>query len=181
MTNLATSSLIEIAREIGQSIAAPAADDVDEKARFPVEAVNALKEQKLLSAYVPKSLGGAGASVRDIAKISEELGRHCGATAMIFAMHQIQVACIVHHEIDRDYFRSYLCELVENQHLIGSVTSEMGVGGEMRSSICAVEYESDQFRLVKDSTTSSYGAQADDLLVTARKSASPSEIPSFVP
>ena len=172
MTNLATSSLIQISRDIGQNIAGPAADDVDEKARFPIEAVNALREHRLLSAYVPRSLGGAGASLRDIATIAEELGRHCGATAMIFAMHQIQVACIVHHVLDRDYFRSYLGDLVENQNLIGSVTSEVGVGGEMRSSICAVEQESDHFRLVKDSTTSSYGAKADDLLVTARRSSS---------
>ena len=170
MTKSATSSLIEIARSIGQKIAGPAANDVDEKARFPIEALNAIKEQSLLSAYVPQYLGGAGASLRDLSTISEELGRHCGATAMIFAMHQIQVACIVHHALDREYFRNYLSDLVNHQHLIGSVTSELGVGGEMRSSICAVEHDADNFTLVKDSTTSSYGAHADDLLVTARKS-----------
>jgi acyl-CoA dehydrogenase len=162
------SSLVAAAKRIGSEVAGPAAGDVDKNARFPREAVDALKQEGLLSAYVPKTLGGAGATLHELAKMSEELGSYCGATAMIFAMHQIQIACLVHHESESDYFQSYLRSLVHSQHLIGSVTSEVGVGGDMRSSICAIERQGDRFQLNKDSTTSSYGAQADDLLVTAR-------------
>ncbi len=41
----------------------------------------------------------------------------------------------------------------------------------MRTSLCAVETEGDRFALVKDASTISYGEQADDLLVTARRGA----------
>jgi acyl-CoA dehydrogenase len=53
--------------------------------------------------------------------------------------------------------------------LIASITSEVGVWGDTRSSICALEHEGNRFKLVKDATTVSYGAAADDLLVTCRR------------
>jgi len=161
--------LVQIARKIGVDIAGPNADAVDRDSRFPIEAITALKEAGLLSAYVPTALGGAGASMTELCQICEVLGQHCTATAMVFAMHQIQVVTLVRHAMDSDWYRDYLTRLVKHQYLIASVTSEVGVGGEMRKSTCAVELEGERFKLVKDATTISYGAQADDLLVTARR------------
>lgn len=166
-----SSSLIQTARLIAKDFAAPHADAVDRDARFPQAAIDALKQEKLLSAYIPVELGGAGASLSELVEICEILGRQCAATAMIFAMHQIQVITLVEHAADHPWYRQYLQDLVKHQYLIASVTSEVGVGGEMRRSRCAVELNGDQFSLVKDATTISYGAQADDLLVTARRHA----------
>jgi len=53
--------------------------------------------------------------------------------------------------------------------LIGSITSEVGVWGDTRSSICAVVRKDGRFTLDKDATTASYADYADDLLVTARR------------
>lgn len=166
-----SSSLIQTARLIAKDFAAPHADAVDRDARFPQAAIDALKQEKLLSAYIPVELGGAGACLSELVEICEILGRQCAATAMIFAMHQIQVITLVEHAADHPWYRQYLQDLVKHQYLIASVTSEVGVGGEMRRSRCAVELNGDQFSLVKDATTISYGAQADDLLVTARRHA----------
>ena len=170
MEDTPKSTLVDIAKRIGAEVAGLAATDVDQKARFPAEALNALKEARLLSAYVPKELGGAGASITELADICEALGQHCASTAMVFAMHQIQVVSIVRHALTIPWYRDYLKELVECQNLIASVTSEVGVGGEMRSSMCGILIKGDSFTLDKDATTISYGAQADDLLVTARRS-----------
>ena len=41
-----------------------------------------------------------------------ELGRRCGASAMVFAMHQIQVATIVRHLDGAPWFEAYLREVV---------------------------------------------------------------------
>ena len=46
--------------EIAETIAAVHADDVDRNARFPIEAVTALREQHALSAFVPTEYGGDG-------------------------------------------------------------------------------------------------------------------------
>ena len=164
-----SSPLRDAARQVAKEFAAPHAQAVDQEARFPAEAISALKRAKLLSAYVPVELGGAGAGLSELVDIVEILARECASTAMIFAMHQIQVISIVRHAAGHPWYKNYLRELVEHQYLIASVTSEVGVGGEMRRSNCAVEVDGGRFRLVKDATTISYGAQADDLLVTARR------------
>jgi acyl-CoA dehydrogenase len=89
---------------------------------------------------------------------------------MVLAMHHIQVACLVHHGLASPTLRSYLSDLAEQQLLIASVTSEVGIGGDMRSSACALEAGPRGYALTKDATTISYGEQADDLLVTTRRS-----------
>lgn len=160
---------IKIAHRIGAEIASKHAGDVDKNARFPSESIEALKKEKLLSALVPADLGGMGMSMTELTAICTALGQYCSATAMVFAMHQIQVACIVRHGLGSKFFRDYCQELVAKQMLIGSVTSEVGVGGDTRSSICAVEVADGRFTLNKDATTISYGAHSDDLLITCRR------------
>ncbi len=155
---------------IAKTIVADNADDVDKKARFPTESINALKELKLLSAYVPIELGGLGLNVKQISQICEILGHYCGSTAMIFSMHQIQVACISQHHQNSEYFKNYLLRLVAEQRLIASATTEIGIGGDLRSSICAVEEIADgKFNIEKKAPVISYGLEADDLILTARK------------
>jgi acyl-CoA dehydrogenase len=165
----AADRLATVAR-IAAEIAGPAAESVDRDARFPIEAIAALKQARLLSAYVPLELGGAGASVRELSLMCQTLGRRCSAAAMVFAMHQIQVACIARHAAGSPFFRRYLGEVIEQQRLIASVTSEAGVGGSTRTSISPIERSGGACTLRKEGTVVSYGEQADDLLVTVRRS-----------
>jgi acyl-CoA dehydrogenase len=111
-----------------------------------------------------------GLNISDLSQICEVLGQYCGSTAMIFAMHQIQVGCIVHHALESEFFRGYAREMVEQQLLIASATTELGIGGDVRSSICAVQVTGDRFTLEKQTPVISYGATADAILVTCRKS-----------
>ncbi|HEX8255336.1 MAG TPA: acyl-CoA dehydrogenase family protein [Thermoanaerobaculia bacterium] len=164
------SAILADLQKVGREVIEPASHDVDAAARFPQEAIDALRRLQLLSAYVPEEHGGMGLSIVELSKICETLAQYCASTAMIFAMHQIQVACIVHHARQSPYFQNYLRELVENQWLIASATTELGVGGDLRSSICAVEADGDTFRLTKKAPVISYGAFADQILVTSRRS-----------
>ena len=154
---------------IAREVAAPKAADVDARSRFPQESLAALKEARLLAAPVPKDLGGLGCGVVELAELCSTLGKACGSSAMVLAMHYVQVACLVRHAGDGGYFRGYLRELAERQHLLASMTSENGTFGEMRTSLCAVRRENGRFTLEKDATTGSYCAQADGILVTARR------------
>jgi len=160
--------LINQVKKIGKDIIEPEADDVDKLARFPEKSIQALKDLKLLSAYVPIESGGMGLNIIQIARICEVLGHFCGSTAMIYAMHQIQVACLVHHSDSSDYLQKYLGRLVIEQRLIASATTEIGVGGDLRSSTCAVVTTEGEFKLTKKAPVISYGVAADDLLLTAR-------------
>jgi acyl-CoA dehydrogenase len=162
-------ALLASVGQIARDVAAANADDVDRNARFPAETVGALRAERALSAFVPAELGGAGVSFEAVAKSCFELGRYCGASAMVFAMHQIQVATIVRHLEQDAWFERYLHELCEEQRLIASVTSEVGTGGDMGRSIAAVTPGDDgSCAFEKQAPTVSYGAYADDLLTTLR-------------
>jgi acyl-CoA dehydrogenase len=161
--------LVEV-RQIAEDVAATYADAVDRDARFPVETVDALRGVRALSAFVPEELGGGGVSVGAVARACFELGRRCSASAMVFAMHQIQVGTIVRHLEGSVWFEGYLSEVVAGQRLIASVTSEIGTGGDMARSIAAiVADEGGRLSFTKQAPTVSYGALADDLLSTVRR------------
>jgi acyl-CoA dehydrogenase len=161
--------LLEAARRIGAGVAGPAAEAVDRDARFPHEAVAALREERMLGAFVPGELGGRGATIAELAAVCETLGRFCASTAMIYAMHQIEVICLVRHGLSTPFFRGYLADLAEREWLIASATSEVGVGGDLRRSVCAVEPDGNRVRVTKHAPVISYGQEADDILLTARR------------
>ncbi|MFZ0040279.1 MAG: acyl-CoA dehydrogenase family protein [Solirubrobacteraceae bacterium] len=163
--------LVHGVRRIAREVAAANADDVDRSARFPAETVDALREQGALSAFVPVALGGAGVPFHSLAVCCVELGRACGASAMVFAMHQIQVATLVRHLDPGSWHEGYLEKLAAEQRLIASVTSEVGTGGDMSRSIAAVTpSDGGSVSFEKQAPTVSYGAYADDLLTTLRRS-----------
>lgn len=164
----AADEVAALAAEIGKSVAGPNAADVDKHARFPREAIEALKDAKLMSAMVPVADGGSGATTAQIGQAVLGLSRHCASTAMIFAMHQIQVASLVRHggTPALDAIRD---RLVTDQLLLGSATTEKGIGGDVRSSTCAVELNGDTYELRKDAPVISYGEFADVIFTTARR------------
>ena len=155
---------------VGKTVLAVHAAEVDRDARFPKEAFAALRHVKLLSAYVPTDFGGMGLNIVQIGQVCEALGQYCGSSAMIYAMHCIQVACVVHHAQDSNYYRDYLWELVADQRLMASATTEIGTGGDLRSSVCAIEVSDREFKLTKKAPVISYGGTADDIFVTCRRS-----------
>jgi acyl-CoA dehydrogenase len=164
-----SNELLSRVRTIANEVAGKFADDVDQKARFPAESIAALKEVKALSAAVPKALGGAGCDMRELAGMCSALAQGCASSAMVLAMHHIQVACIARHGLSTPFFRDYLQELVNKQYVLASMTSEVGTSGDTRSSVCAVERKDGRFTLNKEATTGSYCAHADGILVTSRR------------
>jgi acyl-CoA dehydrogenase len=165
-----TQSPVDVVARIGREIAAPAADEVDRQARFPSEAIDALRKARMMSAAVSRDRGGLGCDIIQLSAMCEALGQHCASAAMVFAMHHIQVASVLRHAMSQPYYQRYIDELVEKQYLIASATSEVGIGGEMRTSNCAVQRDgAGRFKLDKDCSTISYGASADDILFQARR------------
>lgn len=143
--------------------------DVDTRARFPHESLDAARQSKLLSSMVPAELGGGGCGMRELAAMCTTVAAACASSGMVLAMHHIQVACLARHARSSPSFEAYLREVAARQLLLASVTSEVGTGGDTRSSICAVDRDGERFQLTKEATTVSYGEHADDLLVTCRR------------
>lgn len=148
--------------------AAAAADDVDRKARFPIESVEALKDAKLLSCGLPVELGGQGYRISELAAIARALGRACSAAGMVFAMHQTQALVLA------KYGRSgpiadHARHIAANNLLLASATTEITTGGDIGSSSCAVIADGNTVRLEKNAPVISYAEHADYIGATARR------------
>jgi acyl-CoA dehydrogenase len=150
------------------AIHAPA---VDAAARFPTEAFAEIRKQRLLGIMVPEALGGEGASLAEIADVCFILGHACSSAALIFAMHQIKMACIIRHCKGNAALERILRQIATDQLLMASSTTEGQAGGNVRSSEAAVEHVGDQVTLERKATVISYAMEADGIVTTARRAA----------
>lgn len=150
-------------------VAASHADPVDKEGRFPAETIGALKRERLLGVAIPIEHGGEGLGTMQIADLIVQLGQACGSSAMIYAMHQIKTSSFVTHGGASDWHRAYMRRIADEQLLMASATTEAGIGGNLRNSICAVEVAGGRFALTKEATVISYGDYADAILATARR------------
>ena len=161
-------SLIERATRTAAAAAADA-DGVDRDARFPHKAFDVAREQKLLGVMIPVEFGGFGASIYDVTDICYTLGRACASTAMIYAMHQTKVACVVRHGHGIPWMETMMRRVARDQWLLASSTTEGQNGGNIRASAAAVDVAGDTVSLLRDATVISYGAEADGLVTIARR------------
>lgn len=162
-------SLIERAGKMAKAAAADA-DGVDREARFPHKAFEIARAEKLLGVMIPVEFGGFGASIYDVTDICYTLGRACASTAMIYAMHQTKVACVVRHGHGIPWMETMMRRVGRDQWLLASSTTEGQNGGNIRSSAAAVGHDNDMISLLRDATVISYGAEADGLVTVARRS-----------
>ena len=63
------------------------AERYDREASFPYENFADLRDAGFLALCVPESHGGLGGDYATYGLVAEELGRHCGSTALAFNMH----------------------------------------------------------------------------------------------
>ena len=149
--------------------AAAEAEDVDRQARFPQAAIDTARAQRLLGIQIPLEFGGDGASMSDVTDMCYALGRACASTAMIFAMHQTKIACLVRHGTGSGWHETLMRRVAAEQWLLASSTTEGQNGGNVRSSSAAVERNGTDISLVRNATVISYGAQADGVVTIARR------------
>jgi acyl-CoA dehydrogenase len=144
---------------------------VDAEARFPSESFAEIRKQRLLGLQVPPALGGEGASIAEIADVCYILGQACSSTALIYAMHQIKMACITRHAKGNAALERILGRIAAEQLLMASSTTEGQAGGNVRSSEAAVVHDAEQVTLERKATVISYAVEADGIVTTARRSA----------
>lgn len=152
-------------------VAARHAGDVDRDARFPAEAFEAIRAEGLLSILIPRELGGGGYSYGDAAAVCSTLAGACGSTGLIYAMHQIQIASLLNSSLASEWHRALLERISKQQLLLASATTEGGIGGDIRSSACAIVDHVGQISIEKSGTVISYARAADVILATARRAA----------
>jgi acyl-CoA dehydrogenase len=152
------------------AVARRAAEITDREARFPKDAFDELRAQRLLGILLPREYGGEAAAIPDIAQICYALGRACSSMSMIFAMHQASIACLLRHANKNAKFESYLRKIGKEQILIASSTTEGQSGANLRQSASPIVWNGNLISLSRAATVISYGKDAGAIISTARKS-----------
>ena len=165
---MAQSDLMDRASQAA-AVAAQYCEEVDASARFPHEAIRAMRDSRLLGVMIPRDLGGEDASLADIAEVCCLLGQHCSSTAMVYAMHQIKVSSLVSHGRGSNWHRDFMARVAQDQLLLGSSTTEAGTGGDLGASVCAIERDGNDFKVRKEASVISYARQSDAILITTRR------------
>ena len=111
----AVRALLDEIERIATEIAGPNADNVDQEG-----AVSARSHCRAEGGGRPVGVGSQDVrrrrrSGRGCRGACLALGRRCAAAGMVFAMHQIQVACLVRHGTGAAWFEDYLRELSVSQ------------------------------------------------------------------
>ncbi len=79
----------EAVRSVCDAKVAPYAADVDENARYPREAADALQAADFHAPHVPEEYGGAGADALATVLVIEEVARACMASSLIPAVNKL--------------------------------------------------------------------------------------------
>ncbi|MBI3744357.1 MAG: acyl-CoA/acyl-ACP dehydrogenase [Chloroflexi bacterium] len=82
------------ARKIAEATLRPAAAQIDRERRYPRENLKAIGAAGLMGVLVPKTYGGCGGTLTDLALAGEAFGWGCSSTAMCFLMHSCGCAVI---------------------------------------------------------------------------------------
>src|SRR4051812_21558330 len=79
----------KVVRELAEEKIAPYAAAVDEEARYPQEAAEALLAADFHAPHVPEEYGGAGADALATVIVIEEVARACVSSSLIPAVNKL--------------------------------------------------------------------------------------------
>jgi len=82
-------ALREAVRQLADDKIAPYAAEVDEQARYPQEAFDALTKADLHAVHIPEEYGGAGADAIATVIVIEEVARACASSSLIPAVNKL--------------------------------------------------------------------------------------------
>lgn len=143
------------------------AGDVDEKARFPVESMQAIRESGLMGLLVPREYGGLGGDLDDLAETAVTLAGGCLSTAMIWAMHCQQVDTLVRFG-SASLHERLLPRIAAGTVYVASVTSEKGKGGHLLTASAPLVATDAGVLVERDAPMVTGGSHADGFLITMR-------------
>jgi alkylation response protein AidB-like acyl-CoA dehydrogenase len=122
-------ALRDLARKVAREKIAPFAADVDERERYPEEAMRALSEAGLLGIWVPEAYGGSDLGAVALAVACEEIAWACAASATQYLDHALGGLPIVKFGSDAQK-RRYLPRLASGELLAAFSLSEPEAGSD---------------------------------------------------
>ncbi|MFG2141654.1 acyl-CoA dehydrogenase family protein [Streptomyces sp. NPDC048650] len=121
--------LRESVRALAEAKIAPFAAAVDEEARFPQEALDALAANDLHAVHVPEAYGGAGADALATVIVIEEVARVCASSSLIPAVNKLGSLPVILSGSE-ELKKKYLGPLAKGDAMFSYCLSEPDAGSD---------------------------------------------------
>ncbi|QPP08528.1 acyl-CoA dehydrogenase [Streptomyces bathyalis] len=116
-------------RALSEAKIAPFATEVDEEARFPQEARDALEANDLHAVHVPEAYGGAGADALATVIVIEEVARVCASSSLIPAVNKLGSLPVILSGSE-ELKKRYLAPLAAGEAMFSYCLSEPDAGSD---------------------------------------------------
>ncbi|MGC0340243.1 acyl-CoA dehydrogenase family protein [Streptomyces sp. SLBN-8D4] len=116
-------------RSLAEAKIAPYAAAVDEEARFPREALDALVANDLHAVHVPEEYGGAGADALATVIVIEEVARVCVSSSLIPAVNKLGSLPVILSGSD-ELKKKYMTPLAKGDAMFSYALSEPDAGSD---------------------------------------------------
>ncbi|NWF29851.1 acyl-CoA dehydrogenase [Streptomyces sp. PKU-EA00015] len=121
--------LRETVRSLAEAKIEPFAAAVDEEARFPQEALDALVASDLHAVHVPETYGGAGADALATVIVIEEVARVCASSSLIPAVNKLGSLPVILSGSE-ELKKKYLGPLAKGDAMFSYCLSEPDAGSD---------------------------------------------------
>ena len=144
---------------------APFAADVDAKARFPREAIDALARSGFLGLNVPKEKGGMGQGLRVACAVLDEIAQRDASVAMIYKMHLCGCSTYVAFP---ETTREVIQKVVAGKHLSTLAWSERGSRSHFWAPVSQASMNDGRIALNAEKSWVTSAGEADGYVVSTR-------------
>ncbi|MEO5874571.1 MAG: acyl-CoA dehydrogenase [Streptosporangiaceae bacterium] len=121
--------LRQTVRELADAKIAPHAAEVDENARFPQEALDALVQNDLHAVHIPETYGGNGADALATVIVIEEVARACGSSSLIPAVNKLGTVPVLLSGSE-ELKKRYLAPVARGEAMFSYALSEAEAGSD---------------------------------------------------
>ncbi|UGT60165.1 acyl-CoA dehydrogenase [Nocardia asteroides] len=132
-------------RALSEKEIAPYAKDVDEKARFPEEALAALNASGFNAVHVPEQFGGQGADSVATCIVIEEVARVCGSSSLIPAVNKLGTMGLILNGSDE--LKQQVLPDIVNGEMASYALSEREAGSDAASMRTRAKQDGDSWVL----------------------------------
>jgi butyryl-CoA dehydrogenase len=134
-------------REFCQKYVEPAADEIDQQARFPEDIIKKLAEQDWLGIPYPEEYGGAGSDYLSYIIVVEELSRACAATGFILECHTSLASYPLFKFGTEEQKKKYLLPLCKGEFLGSFALTEPGAGTDAAAGLTTAVLDGNDYVL----------------------------------
>jgi butyryl-CoA dehydrogenase len=134
----------DLARKIADEKIRPVAKELDEKSKFPHEAMKALAESDLFGVYLPEEYGGFGGGVFELCLITEELSKACGGISVCYAASALGTIPILLMG-NEEQKKKYLPDLASGKKIAAFAVTEPEAGSDASAIQTTAKKEGDHY------------------------------------